>query len=160
MASPIRLFRPAQSPRAPGLDLAFLAAYAVCALLAYTWTTSVTGLAVLWICNGFLAAGLLLLPRQQAMVLALLCATIDLLAALNSGSTPARALLISGCDLTEAVLAAVLIRRFCGAGLDMNVLPRFRNFILLAALPATVAIGTVGASVATLLFEDDFLSAW
>ena len=31
----------------------------------------------------FRTAGLLLLPRQQAMVLALLCTTIDLLAALN-----------------------------------------------------------------------------
>lgn len=160
MASCIRLFRPAQAPRAHGLDLAFLAAYAICALLAYTWTTSVDGLAVLWICNGLLAAGLLLLPRQQALVLALLCATIDLLAALNSGSTLGRGLLIAGCDLTEAVLAAILIRRACGAGLDMNVLPRFRNFVLLAALPATVTLGTLGAGLAVLIFKDDFLTAW
>lgn len=160
MASRIRLFRPAQARRAQGLDLAFLAAYAVCALLAYTWTTSVNGLAVLWICNGLLAAGLLLLPRQQALVLALLCTTIDLLAALNSGSPLGRGLLIAGCDLAEAVLAAVLIRRVCGAGLDMNVLPRFRNFVLLAALPATVTLGTLGACLAALMFKDNFLTAW
>ena len=160
MASRFELFRPAQAPRAEGLDLAFLAAYAICALLAYTWTTSINGLAVLWICNGLLAAGLLLLPRQQAIALAILCTTIDFLAALNTGSTPLRAALIAGCDLTEAVVAAILIRRVCGAGLDMNVLPRFRNFVLLAALPATVAVGTLGACLATLMFKDDFMAAW
>lgn len=160
MASRIELFRPAQAPRADGLDLAFLAAYAICALLAYAWTTSINGLAVLWICNGLLTAGLLLLPRQQAIALAVLCTTIDFLAALNSGSAPLRAALIAGCDLTEAVLAAILARRVCGAGLDMNVLPRFRNFVLLAALPATVTVGTLGACLAALMFRDDFVTAW
>lgn len=85
---------------------------------------------------------------------------IDLLAALNSGSTLTRSALIASCDLGEAVLAALLIRRTCGAALDMNVLPRFQNFVLLAALPAAVAIGTLGACLAVLLFKDDFLPTW
>ena len=160
MALRLRLFRPAQAPRADGLDLAFLAAYAVCATLAYTWTTRFHGLAVLWICNGLLTAGLLLLPRQQAIALALLCGMIDFMAALYSGSTPLRALLITAMDVTEAVVAAILIRRVCGAGLDMNVLPRFRNFVLLAALPATLTLGTLGACLAALMFKDDFVTAW
>jgi signal transduction histidine kinase/ActR/RegA family two-component response regulator len=160
MARRIGLFRPAQTPRPPALALGFLAAYVVCTLLSYSFTTTIGGLAVLWICNGVLAAALLLLSRQEALVVALLCTVTDFLSALHLGSPAPRAALIAGCDLSEALVAAVLTRRFCGAGLDLNVLSRFRSFALFAALPATLLIGTLGASLSTLLFKQAFGPIW
>ncbi len=154
------LFRAAQTRRHPAAALVFLVAYIASAALSYAWTTSAGGLAVLWIDNGVLAAALLLLPKRQAIPLAMFCALTDFVSAVLMGSTPPRALLISGCDLSEAILAAVLIRRFCGAGLDMNVLPRFRNFILCAVIPATLTIGTIGPALNSLAFGDKFASVW
>jgi signal transduction histidine kinase/ActR/RegA family two-component response regulator len=140
--------------------LAFLVVYVAFAILSYAWTTSAGGLAVLWINNGILAAALLLLAQRQAMVIALLCALTDFFGAVLTGSAAPRAVLIAGSDLTESILAAILIRRYCGAGLDMNVLARFRSFVLCAALPATLIVGTLGAGLNTLAFKDDFLPVW
>jgi signal transduction histidine kinase/ActR/RegA family two-component response regulator len=112
---------------------------------------------VLWPCNGILTAALLLLRPRPAVIVAGMCALIDLLCAYLSGSPPTRALLITGCDLAEAFLAAVLVRRFCGAALDMTSVVRVRNFVLLAALPASLLMGTAGSILA---FESDFRKLW
>jgi signal transduction histidine kinase/CheY-like chemotaxis protein len=156
----LRLFRSAQTPRPPAAALAFLVVYVAFDLMSYAWTTSAGGLAVLWVNNGLLAAALLLLSRHQAIAVALLCGLADLLAAMLSGASWPRGLLIAFSDLAEAALAAILIRRFCGAGLDMNVLFRFRNFVLCAALPATVIFGTLGAALSAMAFKDKFLPVW
>lgn len=153
----LRLFRPAQAPRSDALPVAFLAAYGLAAILAYTWTTSTGGLAVLWPCNGILAAALLLLSPRPAVIVAAMCTMTDLLCAYLSGSPPQRAILIAACDLTEAVVAAVLIRRACGAGLDMTSVARVRSFVLFAALPSTLVMGTVGSLLA---FDQDFHQLW
>ena len=154
------LFRAAQTRRHPAAALVFLVAYVASAALSYAWTTSPGGLAVLWINNGVLAAALLLLPKRQAIPVAMFCALTDFVSAVLMGSTPPRALLICGCDVSESILAAILIRRFCGAGLDMNVLPRFRNFILCAAVPATLTVGTIGPALNSLAFGDRFATVW
>jgi integral membrane sensor domain MASE1 len=148
------LFRPSQTPRSPLLAPGFAGAYIVLAILAYAWTTSTAGLAVLWICTGVMAAGLLLLPARSAVAVAAICMATDFVAAIFSGASWPRALLISACDMSEAVVAAVLIRRYCGAGLDMNKLTRFRNFVLMAALSATVGFGILGALLSSLSFGD------
>ncbi len=153
----LRLFRPAQTPRSDVLPVAFLAAYAAAAILAYSWTTSTGGLAVLWPCNGILAAALLLLSPRPAVIVAGMCGVLDLLCAYLSGSPFSRAALIAGCDVAEAVLAAVLVRRFCGAALDMTSVVRVRNFVLLAALPSSLLMGTLGSILA---FEQDFTRLW
>jgi len=156
-APTLRLFRPAQTPRSDVLPVAFLAAYAAAAILAYSWTTSTGGLAVLWPCNGILAAALLLLSPRPAIIVAGMCGMLDLLCAYLSGSTVSRAILISGLDVAEALLAAVLTRRFCGAALDMTSVPRVRNFVLFAALPASLIMGTAGSILA---FESEFQKLW
>lgn len=153
-------FRPSQTRRAPLLPAALLAAYTTCAIVAYTMTKGSGGLAVLWINNGLLAASLLLLPRGPAIRLAVLCTLADGLAAAIAGNPPAQALLIAGCDLLESVTAAVLIRRVGGAALDMTNLKRFGAVALLAVLPATVAVGTIGAGLSAWLFGNSFSGLW
>ncbi len=153
----LQLFRPAQTPRPAFLPLGFLLAYVAFSILAYALTTSTGGLAVLWPCNGILAAALLLLPRQQALVVWLLCGLTDVICAYETGSALDRALLIAACDLLESTLAAILIRRVCGAALDMTSVARVRSFVLFAALPAALAVGTLGAALA---FNTSFAKIW
>lgn len=154
------LFRPSQTRRDLLLPAALLAAYVTSAAIAYAMTAGSGGLAVLWINNGLLAASLLLLPRGPAIQLAILCIITDFLGAVISGSPPGQALLIAGCDLLESVVAAMLIRRVGGAALDMTNLRRFRRVTLLAVLPATLAVGTLGASLSAVLFANPFIELW
>lgn len=154
------LFRPSQTQRGLLLPAALLAAYVASAAVAYAMTVGSGGLAVLWINNGLLAASLLLLPRGPAIQLAILCTIADFLGAAISGSPPGQALLIAGCDLLESVVAAVLIRRVGGAALDMTNLNRFRGVMLFAVLPATLAVGTLGAGLSALLVGIRFIELW
>lgn len=154
------LFRPAQAPRSPYAAPAFFFFYLVAAGLAYALTHGQGGLATLWINNGLLAAALLLLPRRDAAPLAIACTITDFLCALLSGSPPAQALLISVADLSESILAALLIRRFCGAALDVTILSRLRNLVLFAAIPAALIVGTAATAASSLLFAHDFRHVW
>jgi len=154
------LFRPAQTVRPVWSPLAFLAAYALIAAAAYAMTVGAGGLAVLWINNGLLAAALLLLPRSSAIPVAVVCTIIDALAALLTGSIPAQAGLIAACDLSESVLAAILIRQVGGAGLDVHRFSRLWRLTVFAVLPATLTFGTVGAILLTRLIGGDFLTTW
>jgi signal transduction histidine kinase/ActR/RegA family two-component response regulator len=154
------LFRRAQAPRSPYAAPAFFFFYLVAAGLAYALTHGQGGLATLWINNGLLAAALLLLPRRDAAPLAIACTITDFLCALLSGSPPAQALLISVADLSESILAALLIRRFCGAALDVTILSRLRNLVLFAAIPAALIVGTAATAASSLLFAHDFRHVW
>lgn len=154
------LFRPAQTVRHPLLPLAFLAAYVVSAVFAYVLTRGSGGLAVLWINNGILAAALLLLPRIPAIQVAILCTITDGLAAAISGSPPGQAMLIAGCDLLESVAVAVMLRRVGGAALDPTSLQRFPHVVLLAFLPVTLLVSTVGTTLSAILFGHTFTDLW
>lgn len=147
MAARPLLFRSAQARRSPALPFALLAVYVLATSLATVWAAGSGGLAVFWVGNGILASTLLLLPARQAVVLAACYLAIDLTSSFSSGAPPPRAFLMAGCDLTESVLAAILIRRFCGAALDMTSLTRLRNLALFAALPSTILIGSLGAAI-------------
>jgi len=147
-------------PRPTGLALGFLAAYVGLAIAAYAWTTTPQGMSVLWVNNGVLTAAMLLLPRRQAVVVATLCILADCISARVTGSSWARAAVIGGCDLVEVGVAAALIRRFCGAALDMSKLARLRNMAILGALPATVIAGTIGSALMALMFKESFAHAW
>lgn len=161
MRTPRRgLFRPAQTVRPNWWPLAFLAAYVILTAAAYALTLGAGGLAVLWINNGVLAAALLLLPRSTAVPLVLVCALVDFLAALLTGSAPSQAALIASFDLTESVVAAFLIRQVGGAGLDIQHFSRLWRVALLAMLPATLVMGSLGAALLTRLISGDFVSIW
>ena len=154
-------FRSAQTIRSHWYAAGFMAVYAVTALCAYRWTVGAGGLAILWPCNGLVAAAFLLLRRRDAVIVALTCAVIDGLGALwiAPGQGP-RALLIASCDLFEAFTAAVLMRRFCGAAVDLTNIRRLLRMALFAALPATMVAGTVGTLLSHALFGDPIGLLW
>jgi PAS domain S-box-containing protein len=154
-------FRPAQTIRSHWYAFGFVLAYAVTAAIAYKWTVGAGGLAILWPCNGLVAAAFLLLRRRDAVIVALTGAVIDGLGVLwmTPGQGP-RALLIAGCDLSEAFLAATLMRRFCGAAVDVTNIRRLLRLTVLSALPATMLVGTVGALLSHVLFGDPIGLLW
>ena len=156
----MRLFRTAQTERHPLLPAALLAAYVAISAVAYVLTRGSGGLAVLWVNNGLLAAGLLLLPRIPAIQVAILCTITDFLAAAISGSPPAQAMLIAGCDLLESVTVAIMVRRVGGAALDMTNLTRVRRVTLMAVLPVTLAVATLGSGLSAVLFDHSFQQLW
>lgn len=139
----------------------FVAAYGVTAVVAYIWTIGSGGLAILWPCNGFLAAAFLLLSRRDAIATAVICAAMDGACSfwLAHGGAP-RALIIAVCDLVEAFGAAVLMRRFCGAAVDLVSARRLLRMALYAALPASFFVGTVGSLLSHLLFGDAWGPLW
>ena len=154
-------FRSAQTIRSHWYAVGFTAAYVATAVCAYKWTVGAGGLAILWPCNGLLAAAFLLLRRRDAAIAALICASVDGLGAhWLAQASPLRSLLIGGCDLFEAFTAAVLMRRVCGAAVDLTNIRRLLRMALLAALPATMIAGTVGALLSHVLFGDPIGLLW
>ncbi|MFN3522792.1 MAG: response regulator [Phenylobacterium sp.] len=151
MTGKIRLFRKAQPRRSPWLVPSLILAYAFATSLATIWSLGSGGLALFWLGNGIMAATFLLLPARTAIPLALLFTSFDMLASAGSGAPPQRVALMAGCDVVESVLAAILIRRFCGAALDMTRPRRLWNLILFAALPSAIVIGSIGAAISHFL---------
>jgi signal transduction histidine kinase/ActR/RegA family two-component response regulator len=147
MARKIRLFRAAQPPRSPWLPAWLIVSYVFATSLATVWSIGSGGLALFWLGNGIMAATLLLLPPRRAIPLVLAFVAFDMMSSSGSGAPPHRVALMATCDLVESILAALLIRRFCGAALDMTRPRRLWSLILLAALPTSILIGSIGAAI-------------
>lgn len=151
MARKIRLFREAQQRRSPWLAPSLVLAYVFATSLATIWSIGSGGLALFWLGNGIMAATLLLLPPRRAIPLVVAFAAFDMMSSAGSGAPPHRVALMAACDLTESVVAALLIRRFCGAALDMTRPRRLWSLVLLAALPSSILIGSIGAAISHFL---------
>jgi len=154
-------FRDSQAARPGILTAAFAAGYVGLALAGYAWTTATGGLAVLWLCNGVLAAALLLLSRPHALAIAGVAVTTDFLSSYFLGESSALASgTIAGLDLAEAFVAATLARRVCGAALDVTRPRRLVRLVVMAILPATLATGTVGAAALHAIVGTPLLDQW
>src|SRR5258706_1501539 len=126
-------------------------AYFVAAWLGLTLLTNPENVAVLWPASG-IAAGVLImlgpqsrLPVAVGVIVASLAAHV--LANKNAWAAPAFAL----CNAGEVVLAAGLIRRWCGPGSNLETLPHVLGLFWAAARGAGLA--AVGASAAIALFR-------
>jgi signal transduction histidine kinase/ActR/RegA family two-component response regulator len=155
------LFRPVQRARSPLLAPTLALGYVAMSVVGYLLTTSASGLASLWLCNGVAAAGLLLLPRNLGVGLLAIGWAADFCGSLLIGHSPVgQSMLLATMDAGEALGAALLIRRVCGAALDITRLPRLRALVLFAILPATLVAGTVGALLFHLLFHQPLTPLW
>ena len=136
-----------------GLMLAFAGAYVLASVSAYAWTVGPNGLAVLWMCNGILAAGFLRLPVASAAILAAVAFLADILSSVYIGNTAVgQSGLIASLDVVEAYVAATLIRRHCGVKIDLTDMRRFVALMLRAAVPSTILVGTTGTLISHWLF--------
>ena len=122
---------------------------------------SAAGVAICWPCNGILAAGILLLSQKKALILVLACASIDFLCShFVSRAGIVEALMIAQLDVVQAVIAAVLMRRFGGAALNPTRLRSLGRMTALAFLPATLITATLGSISGAEQYHYDFFSLW
>jgi len=143
-------------PHAPGarrhasLTAALSLAFAACALFSVLLTRDENSVAALWLANGVLAAALLILPGRWAAVAFVTCGALSLSVNLATGAPLRLAPVFSALNLTEAALAAWLIRRAVGTR------PRIGD---LRQLLAVLGLGVAPAVAATALLAGVALSA-
>jgi integral membrane sensor domain MASE1 len=116
--------------------------------------------AALWTAGGFLAGGLILLPRGWRAPVAAICVVAQTGVSLAAGDGPLRATLYSLIDLIEAGLAAWLAIRFCGAHARRLSLRELVLLPIAAIFPAAIVGGLIGAAAGVLLDGGDLLAGW
>lgn len=142
--TPWRLFRHdgAAATRFPGWSFValFVASLGLSHACQYLF-----GAVAVWPANGVLAAGLLLLERRKAIIVLAACVGLnlafDILIRARGLDT---ALTFSLLNAAEAIVVALIARRFCGAALQLGRPVRLARFALLAAAPAVVLAALLG----------------
>ena len=136
---PWRLFRHEAGRAAGPPAWAYLALFVVCQL-AGLWMSRTFSVTILWPANAVLLAAVLQLHRAQAARVLAAALAINLAGNAVRGDP---GLFLWGnalFNLIQVLVAAVLVRRFCGAALDMRRPRRLLRFAL-ALIPA-VALST------------------
>ena len=137
--------------RDTALGLAIGLAFGAAALLGVALTRDTHSIAALWLANGVLAAGFLLLPFRTAVLLGIACAAISLSINILTGAPSDVAPVFTALNLVEALTAALLIRRFCGARIRIGNLPELLRIAFLGVAPAAGVTALLAAtSLATL----------
>ena len=129
-----------------GLTLAYVASV----LFSLSLTREGEGIATVWLAGGILAAAFLLLPRRWSAPMAGACFLFNLGVNLAIGNAPAAALTFPVLTFGEAIAAAWLARRVCGATLRLTSLARVARLILLAVAPATAVTAILAADILTI----------
>jgi signal transduction histidine kinase/CheY-like chemotaxis protein len=145
-----RLFRhEAARVSGPG-PWTFLALYVV-ALAIGTLSTKSLGTVVFWPANAVMMAALLLLPRRQAIRVLLIGIGLNVVNNFIRGDQMPFFVINIVMNTTEALLAAVIARRVCGAALDLRRPERLWRFALLAVAPAVLLTVCVSIPIAVIL---------
>lgn len=94
--------------------LAIAVAYWAAAALSLILTERADGIATMWPSSGILFAGLAVLPRRAAWRVVPLCALASLIANLSAGNSAGLSLTYTAANMIEGLVAAGLLRRWCG----------------------------------------------
>jgi integral membrane sensor domain MASE1 len=142
------------------LAAAVVAGYAASVLFSILVARSGGQGASVWTANGFLAGGLILLPRVWRAPVATICVVSQIGISLAAGDGALRATLYPLVNLIEAGLAAWLAVRFCGAHARRLSLRELVLLPLGAIIPAAIVGGLVGAAVNAALNGQGLLAGW
>lgn len=115
------------------------------------WSVATFHAVAIWLSNGILVAALLQLHRRPAVAVLTACFTINLFSNTFRGDVGVFVWINALMNLGEAVLAAFLARRVCGAALDMRRPRRLFAFALYAAAPAVAVTAAAGFGIASLV---------
>lgn len=112
------------------------------------WSAAAFGAVAVWLSNGVMAAALLQLHRRPALAVIGVCFVANVVSKVLRGGSAVFLWLNAVLNVGEAMLAAVLARRVCGAALDMRRPGRLARFAHLAVAPAmglsaVIAIGVM-----------------
>jgi signal transduction histidine kinase/CheY-like chemotaxis protein len=107
------------------------------------WSVDTFGSVAVWLSNGIMVAALLQLHRRPAMTVITACFAINLFSNTFRGDPGIFLWINAVLNLGEAMLAAVIARRFCGAALDMRRPRRLIRFMIISAnaVAVTALIG-------------------
>jgi two-component system, sensor histidine kinase len=109
------------------------------------WSAQTFHATVLWPANAVLVAALLQLHRRSAIAVLMACVAINIGANVVRGDPLPFVFINSALNLLQAMIAAVLARRVCGAALDMRRPGRLLRFALCAAIAVGVSTVLAGA---------------
>ena len=151
-----RLYRDAEPPRGWREALILFAIFAVTLYAGVEWSRANNG-TVFWTANGVLAAGLLLLPRRLGWLFAAACIALNATLNVFSGLPPIFNLAFTGLNLFVCFGAAVLVRTFAGAAMDLGRLRRFLPFVAMMGGLCLVE-GFTGAVITRAFGTLDFLT--
>ena len=130
--------------------MAFLMLYAA-ALAVGTLSALAFGAVLFWPANAVMIAALLMLPRRSAVLVLVAGVALNLLNNLVRGDPMPFYFINVAMNAVEAVLAAVVTRRVCGAALDLSRPGRLARFGLLAVAPSVAAVTAVAVGIAFVL---------
>jgi signal transduction histidine kinase/ActR/RegA family two-component response regulator len=145
-----RLFRHEAGRAAGPPAWAYVLLFAASQLIGH-WSVHTYGAVLIWLSNGIMAAALLQLHRRKAISVVLACLLINIVSNAIRGDGGVLLWLNAAMNLGEAVLAAFLARRVCGAALDMRRPRRLFAFGLFAAAPAVAVTALAGFSTIMLM---------
>lgn len=141
-----RLFRHEAGRAAGPPAWAYVLLFALSQLIGH-WSVATYGQVAIWLSNGILAAALLQLHRRPAVAVIAACFAINIASNTIRGDAGFLLWLNALMNLGQALLAALLARRVCGAALDMRRPRRLAAFALFAAVPAVLASAAIGYSI-------------
>jgi signal transduction histidine kinase/ActR/RegA family two-component response regulator len=134
--------------RDTALSVLLCAGFASFALFSIALTRDSHSVAALWLANGLMTAGFVLLPLARAIAVGVACAALSLTINILTGAPLDAAPIFTSLNIFEAVLAALLIRRFIGVRPRINGLPALLRIAFCAIAPATgLAAILAGASL-------------
>ncbi|MFZ2030092.1 MAG: EAL domain-containing protein [Vitreimonas sp.] len=152
-----RLFRAGDASPAGLPAWAHVALFALCMALGF-WSVERYNGVVVWPANGVLVAAALLLPRRQAIAVLSICFAINVAGNVIRHDASHMVWINAALNMGEALLCAVLVRRFCGATLDLRRPVRLARFALCIA-PCIVLSGLIGVSL-KVAPASEFLMNW
>ncbi len=112
----------------------------------------------IWLSNGFLAAYLLSSSSRRWPAIVIGAAIGATFAALHAGDPPLIAGLLVVLNISEALLAAVAVHRVSGEVVDLGRPRDMLAFVLLGGFMAPMLVGTVAASIYTLILGGSLLN--
>lgn len=109
------------------------------------WSMAALHVTIMWPANAVLLAALLQLPRGEARGVLIGCVLLNLASNLVRGDPLLFVVTNAALNLLQVAAATLLVRRLCGAALDMRRPKRLLRFALSAAV--AVALSTVLAGL-------------
>ena len=161
MLNRLRLFRPAEPPRGVGTAMALWVVYAFTAMGVVMLCKDGAGITAFYPANGVIVAGLLVLPRRMSVWFCLACLVFNLCQNLMGQFDVGHSLLYAILNQVLCLIAATLIRSFCGAATDLSRVRRLAAFAIVV-MAAGAAEAAVGQSISMVMDGDHsyFLRAW
>ena len=132
--------------------------YFVAAALSVWLTRFNGGVAFVWVASALLTSYLCLRPRAEWPRAVGLCWAASGLATALFGLGPAAAPFLGGVNAAEAVVAAILLRRFIPKPGDFASIAEVVRFTVIVGLVVPAAGAPFGAAVATLASSSHYLS--